>query len=223
MANAAILTKRMAINKANTQMVIAVAAASFVTIFCLVASRAVLSQNAYQSRVTTAKEKANTQLKNNISAYSQLAQSYQAFVSKPTNIIGGNTNGSGDRDGDNAKIILDALPSSYDFPALTSSLAKILKGYNVSGITGTDDQVNQQINTSSGSPQPVSMPFSFSVDNLSYSSVGQLINTLQQSIRPLQIDSINLSGAAGSMTLTVNAHTDYQPGKSVSITKQVVK
>jgi len=225
MAKAQISTKRLAISKANAQVVIVVAVASFVSVFCLVASQAVWSQTRYQARVTSKSELAHQKLQKNIKAFSSLVTSYKAFVSTPTNVIGGNPNGTGDKDGDNAKIILDALPSTYDFPALTSSLEKILTAgnFDVTSITGTDDQLNQEGNTSSPNPTPVPMPFTFSVDNASYSSVAQLITTLQQSIRPIQIDSIDLSGGDSDMTLTVDAHTYYQPGKSLSIATQVVK
>lgn len=222
---APLLTKRMAISKANAQIVITVAVASFITVFCLVAAKAVWSQNSYQARVISAKNKANNQLQKNIAAYNDLTKSYQSFISTPNNVIGGLTNGSGDNDGDNAKVILDSLPPSYDFPALTSSLEKILTthGLKVSSLTGTDDELNQQNNTSSGSPQPVSMPFSFSISNANYTSVGQLVGALQQSVRPIVIDSLDLSGSASNMTMTVNAHTYYQPAKNVNITKKVVK
>jgi hypothetical protein len=225
MANTEMITKRVAISKANAQMVGVVAAASFVTIFCLVAAHAVWGQNSYQARVTTAKDKAHQQLLKNIAAYDTLTRSYQAFVSTPTNVISGNSSGTGDNDGDNAKIILDALPPSYDFPALTSSIEKILtdRGFSITNISGTDDQLNQQNNSFSPNPQPVSMPFMFTVSNANYTSIGQLITTLQESIRPIQIDSIDLSGGQNSMTATINAHTYYQPGKSVNITKKAVK
>jgi hypothetical protein len=225
MANSGILTKRLAIDKANTQIVAAVAVAAFVTIFCLVAAKAVLSQNSYQSRVTAADEKAHQQLQSNIKAYTNLATSYEDFVSTPNNVIGGSTGGTAVNDGNNAKIILDALPGAYDFPALTSTIEKILTNgkFKITGITGTDDQVAQQANSASTNPQPVSMPFTFSVSNANYASVGQLITTLQNSIRPIQIDSIDLTGGASDMTLTVTAHTYYQPAKSLNITKQAVK
>lgn len=225
MAKTELLTRRMAINKANAQMVGIVGAAAFITVFCLVASRAVWSQNAYQARVTSAKEKAHNQLVANIAAYNNLASSYEAFVSTPNNVIGGSSSGTGNKDGNNAKIILDALPPSYDFPALTSSLEKLLSshGLTISSITGTDDQLNQQGNTSSTDPQPVPIPFSFVVSNASYNSIGQLVTALQESIRPIQIDTLDLSGGAGNMTMTVNAHTYYQPSRSLDITKQVVK
>ena len=219
------LSKRMIINKTNAQMVAIVAVASFVTVFCLLAANTVWSQNQYQARVTTVKEQAHKRLQEDVTAYQGLINHYQAFVSTATNVIGGVPSGTGDRDGDNAKIILDALPPSYDFPALVSTLAKVLADHNfkTTNISGTDDQISQQSNLSSPNPQPVSMPFSFTVSNTNYSSIGQLITTLQQSIRPIQIDSLDLSGGANTMTATVNAHTYYQPSKNLSITKKVVK
>ncbi|HVX47973.1 MAG TPA: hypothetical protein VHA05_01305 [Candidatus Saccharimonadales bacterium] len=223
--NSLISTKRVAISKANAQMVAVVAAAAFVSVFCLVASNAVFSQNRYQARIISAKEKAHKQLQRNISNYSDLATSYKAFDNASINVIDGNKNGTGDNDGSNSKIILDALPPSYDFPALTSSIEKILSDSHlqVTSITGTDDQVNQQKNTSSPNPQPVEIPFTFTVGHASYSSVNQLMSKLQHSIRPIQIDTLDASGGQNDMTVTVTAHTYYQPGKAVSITKKVIK
>jgi uncharacterized protein YpmS len=219
------VTKRMAINKANAQIVGVVAAATFVTIFCLFAAKAAFSQNRYQARVTTAKEKAHQQLLSNIKAFKDLEVSYKAFDNTSTNVIGGNSQGTGDNDGPNSRIVLDSLPSSYDFPALTSSLEKVLSAQSlkIASITGTDDQLNQQTNESSSDPQPVPIPFAFSVTNANYSSVTKLMAKLQQSIRPIQIDTINLTGGASNMTLTVNAHTYYQPSKSLNIKTKVVK
>ncbi len=218
-------TKRLAISRANTQMVVIAAVATFITIFCLFAAKALLSQYGYQSRVTKAESTANDQLKKNISTYAELLNSYQAFNAQPTNVIGGSSTGSGNNAGTNATIVLDALPSSYDFPALASSLEKILVGNNfsVTSITGTDDQLTEGSNSSSPNPQPVSMPFSFTVSNATYASVEQLMVTLEESIRPIQVDSITLSGAANNMSLTVNAHTFYQPAKNLGIKTEVIK
>jgi hypothetical protein len=206
-------------------MVGVVAAAAFVTMFCLVASKAVFSQNQYQGRVTKAKEAAHKQLQDNLAAFDTLVASYKKFDGKTTNIIGGNKNAAGDNDGTNSKIILDALPSSYDFPALTSSLEKILKDrhLNVTSISGTDDQLAQQSNTTSASPTANPIPFTFGIGNANYTDVQNLVKALQSSIRPMAIDSLDLSGGASNMTLNVNAHTYYQPGKSVNITTKVVK
>jgi len=225
MAKPTIVTKRLAINKANTQMVIVVAVAAFITVFCLVASKAVFSQYQYQAKVTTAKEKALQQLQKNITAFGSLSSSYQRFDTQSSNVIGGSKDGTGNNDGTNSQIILDALPPSYDFPALTSSIEKILTSgsFTITGINGTDDQLHQQANTSSATPKSVQMPFSFIVSNANYGSVQNLINTLQQSIRPIQIDTLDLSGGVNNMGLNVGAHTYYQPSTSLTITKQVIK
>ncbi|HET7320729.1 MAG TPA: hypothetical protein VFI84_04060, partial [Candidatus Saccharimonadales bacterium] len=206
-------SKHLAIDKASAQMIAAMAVAAFITVFALVAANAVWGQHGYLSRVTKEKEKAHKQLQANVKAVSDLTKSYKAFVGTPTNVIGGNVQGTGDNDGDNAKIILDALPPQYDFPALATSLEKILKDHNlnITGIGGTDDQVAQQTNQSSPNPQPVSMPFTFSVGNANYTAVQDLIGVLQRSIRPIQIDNLTLTGGATDMQLTVNAHTYYQP------------
>lgn len=226
MSKLEISTKRLAIGRANAQIVAVVGAASFVTIFCLVAAHAVWSQNQYQSRVTSADTKAHNQLVKNIQSFNNLDSAYYAFNNAPQNVLGGSTTGTtGNNDGNNTNIILDALPSSYDFPALTSSIEKILTNgsFTISSIGGTDDQVAQQTNVLTANPQPVPMPFTFSVTNANYQSVQQLIKTLQSSIRPIQIDSVTLSGGANNMNVTVNAHTYYQPGKGLGLSKEAVK
>jgi len=225
MADVQSSTKRLAISKANAQMVAIIAGTAFITVFCLFASQAVWSQNKYQARVVTEKEKALRQLKQNITSFEDLRRHYQAFNSTATNVIGGTSTGTGDNDGNNSKIILDALPASYDFPALTSSLEKILKdsGLKVGGISGTDDALNQQNSATSTKPTPIVMPFTVSIDSASYNSVQQLINKFEHSIRPIQIDKLTISGNTNSMTVSISGHTFFQSGKSVSITKKVVK
>lgn len=225
MAKVHISTKRLQIDKANTQMVIILAVASFVSVLALVVAQALWGQGVYQKHIIDAKRKAANQLKDNIKTVNQLDASYQAFVSVPQNVIGGNPSGKGSNDGDNAKIILDALPSQYDFPALTSSLEKILdkQHLKIDAITGTDDEVAQQSNSSSTDPQPINMPFSFTVSNADYPSIQKLIKTLQLSIRPFVIDTMTISGGESNMQLVVNAHTYYQPEKDLNIRTEVIK
>lgn len=222
---AAASTKRIAISKANTQMIAIVASASVLSIFCLVGAKALWAQNTYTSRVIAAKEKAHRQLVTNLAEADNLIKAYKGFIATGTNVIGGNSTGTGDKDGDNAKIILDALPGSYDFPAVTSSLEKIIKAKNLklTEITGTDDEINQQANASSPTPKAIPIPFSFTIENANYQSVQELINMLQLSIRPMQIDTIELSGGTTDMELTVTAHTFFQPEKNLQIKKEIVK
>ena len=223
MATENVSVKHIEIDKANSRMVAIVAMAAFVVVFSLVVSRALLGQRSYQARVIAGKQKAVKQLKDNITSVDSLVKSYSVFVSSSTNVLGGNSTGTGAQDGDNAKLVLDALPSQYDFPALATSLEKILtsKNYKINSITGTDDEINQQ-NTAKPNPEPVDMPFQISI-NGTYASMQDLINTLERSIRPFQLQSIEFTGDDQDIRALISAKTFYQPEKSLKITTEVVK
>lgn len=216
-------TKRSLIGKANSTMVITTAVAAFIVIFSLVACKTLVSQAGYQNRVISAKKKAVSQLKDDLDARNSLVASYKAFVGTPTNMIGGAPAGTGPQDGDNATLTLDALPSSYDFPALATTLEKILSSQNlqIQSITGTDQSL-QQSGTASGVPQAVAMPFQVQVSG-SYDAVKGLISLFDRSIRPFQIQTMDLSGNQSSMTVTISAQTFYQPEKTFNIGTEVVK
>ncbi|MDB5163969.1 MAG: hypothetical protein JWS12_587 [Candidatus Saccharibacteria bacterium] len=221
MAKIELSTKRIQISKANATMVGIIAAASFVAVFSLVASNALLSQRKYQNKVVKAKETARDQLKANITAVANLKTSYQSFTQTPENVIGGNPSGVGDRDGDNAKIVLDALPSIYDFPALTSSVEKLVSsgGFKIDSITGTDLGTPSD---SSPSPKPQEIPFEVAVTT-DYTKTQNLINLFEKSIRPFKINSISFSGSQTDLKMDIKAKTYYQPAKSLSITNKEVK
>jgi hypothetical protein len=234
MAISDVPTKRLAISKANTQMVVVLGIASFITVFCLVASFSIWSTTRYQVKVIDASQKAKEQLSTDITSYNSLVSAYEKFDGPTTNVLGGSstasttgTSGSNtfNNAGDNAKIVLDALPSTYDFPALATSIENILNngGFDIGNISGTDNQMTEQSNNSSSNPQTVAIPFEFNVVNTNYAAIGQLLNTLNDSIRPMQINTIDIEGSGDQMTLTVNAQTYYQPAKTLSITNKVVQ
>lgn len=224
MATKGISSKRALIDKSNSTLVIITSVAAFVVVFSLVATKTLISQAAYQNRVIDAKRTAVNQLKADQKAVDSLKASYDAFNSTAKNIIGGDPNGNGPQDGPNYQIVLDALPSSYDFPALATSLEKIMTGQNVTidGISGTDDEVAQSSNTASGSPQPVAMPFQISVTG-SYQAIQSLVSEFEHSIRPFQIQTITLSGDQSNLNAQITAQTFYQPAKTFSIGSKVVK
>lgn len=217
-------TKRSLISKANSTIVITTSIAAFIVVFSLVACKTLISQAGYQNRVISAKKKAVSQLKEDLGARDSLVTSYKAFIGTPTNMIGGTPTGNGPQDGDNATLALDALPSSYDFPALATTLEKILSSQNlqIQSITGTDDALAQGNATASGAPQAVPMPFQIQVSG-SYQSIKSLVDLFDKSIRPFQIQTMDLSGNQSNMTLTLSAQTFYQPEKTFNIGTEVVK
>lgn len=218
-------TKRVQIDKANLTVVIAVTVAAFVTIFSLVAIKSLVSQRNYQAKVISARETARDQLDANIASADKLTESYKQFVSSTANAIGGNAAGSGERDGDNARIVLDALPSKYDFPALTTSLEKLIKGQGIAvqSIVGTDDELNQSGTADNPKPVAIEMPFKLTVAG-DYTSTQNMIGVLEKSIRPFVINELILdAGDGGSIVMTIDAKTFYQPEMSLNIKNEVIK
>ncbi len=224
MARTTSFTKRTLITKANSSMVIATTLAAFVLVFALVAGKSLVSQMGYQNKVISTKKVALAQLKTDLAARDTLQKSYNAFVSQNPNLLAGDASGSGTKDGDNATLILDSLPSAYDFPALTTSLENIIGGQNLKilSISGTDQEATQGSNQSSPTPQAVAMPFQVQV-NGTYQSVQSLVSVFLSSIRPFQIQSIQLSGGESSMNADILAQTFYQPGKNLTIKSEVVR
>lgn len=225
MARTTAFTKRSLISKANSTMVVATTVAAFALVFALVAGKTLAGQLSYQNKVITAKKTALSRLKSDLAARTTLKNAYDDFVAQNPNVIGGDKNGSEGKDGDNAKIVLDALPSKYDFPALTTSLEKLITGNNLKivGITGTDDEAAQAANATSPDPQPIAMPFQVQV-NGSYQSIQDFTSVLLHSTRPFQIQTLELSGPDKSnMVANFSAQTFYQPEKDLKIKSQVVK
>ena len=215
--------KRNLINKSNSTIVATTSVACFIVMFSLVASASLINQFSYQNRVIQADTSSLSRLKGDISAVSTLETAYNAFVGTPTNIIGGDTNGTGSQDGSNAKIILDALPSTYDYPALATSLESILsaQGVQIQSISGSDDSASQP-SQSSSDPTPQPVPFDISVSG-NYTAIQNVVNAFEDSIRPVQIQSMELSGDQSSLSLSITAQTYWQPAKNLNITTEIVK
>jgi Tfp pilus assembly protein PilO len=205
-------------------MVLSTTVAAFILVFTLVAGKSLVSQMNYQNRVIDAKKTALKHLKEDLQARDTLQQSYNSFIAQNPNVLGGDANGTGDKNGDNAKIVLDALPSRYDFPALTTSLEKLINDQNlkIMSINGTDEEATQAANATSPNPQPVAMPFQIQV-NGSYQSIKDLTDVMLKSIRPFQIQTLELSGDQSNMIARIAAQTYYQPEKDLNITTKVVK
>lgn len=217
--------KHIEISKANKQVVLIAGIAGFLTVLCLVSSQAYLAQNKYLSKVITKKQAAYKQLTVNIEATKKLASAYDDFQNQPKNILEGDSKGEAPNDGSNSKLILDALPSSYDFPALTSSIEKILTARNlkVEAITGIDDELAQVNAQSSPTPQAIPMVFSFKIKNATYAQVQDVVKALTLSIRPIHVDTLIITGGNTNMALEITAHTFYQPPKNLVIKSETVK
>jgi Tfp pilus assembly protein PilO len=221
---ASLSIKRIGVDKTNARIVLVTAAAAFLVVFFLVASASLFSQLRYQNRIIKGKKEAVAQLKKNMDSRDSLVASYKTFNSAPVNYIGGSATGSGAQDGNNAKIVLDALPGTYDFPALTASLEKVASDQQVSikSVTGTDDSVAQDVERSAATNPPVPMPFEIKVGG-DYQAVQRLVESFDRSIRPIQVQSMKISGDSKEVSLDITAQTFYQPARTLNMRTKVIK
>jgi hypothetical protein len=224
--------KHLLIDKANNMMFAIVAVASLVVVFSLLSAKALLSQSSFQHKVLKAKNTAISQLKSNIDAANTLKTQYDVFEKGDPNIIGGqggtNSSSTGPSDGDNARIVLDALPDKYDFPALTSSVEKIVNNDHVAvqGITGTDNTGLTTSPTSptatSGQSQAQTMAVSIAAQT-DYTTSLTLMKDLERSIRPFDVTNLQIQGSSSNLSITIQANTYYQPGITLQIGSQELK
>lgn len=221
--------KRVQISQAQSRIMLIVSIATVITVFCLVSSKALVSQAAYQKRLVSARESSVKQLQANKSASLTLIDQYNNVfqnTSTATNIIGGkfDTNAAAlPPNQDNARIVLNALPTSYDFAGLISSVAKILSDNGISSqsITGTDESATATT-SASATPQPVEIKLTIGGQG-SYDSIQKVVKDLERSIRPFDIRTIQLNGTNSTMTFTAEISTYYQPAKTLETTKKKVQ
>lgn len=207
--------KHALIEKSNTTMLIIIGVAAAVLSFTIVSTISLSRRLSYQSRVINARTEAEDQLNKNYSALQQLIESYEKFDSAEKSVIG-----SADT---NSKIVLDALPSKYDFPALATSINKIIEltgGITSKNITGSDLEATAE--QSSIDPKPIEIPISISGD-ASYENIQKLVNNLQASIRPFKIKNVTLSGNQQKMTFNISMITYYMPSKNLEIPLKEIK
>ena len=222
-----VINKRLKTNKSETRLVAVVAIATVITVFCLVSSKTLFSQASYNKRVLDARRDALTQLNENITAADKLVDQYQIFqTGSPTNIIGGKNStdpGLTPPDGDNARIVLDALPSRYDFPALISSVAKILdnNGFKNQTVDGKDESVSIK---SEPTTKPQVATITLTVNGTAnYKAVQALVKDFERSIRPFDVTKLEFKGSESNMSVTLTMNTYFQPALTLTLSTKEIK
>ncbi len=212
------------IERANSNTVVTVAVAVFVSVFCIFAIRTLVSQMLFQNKVIDAKRDALNQLKENSDSISSLSSEYAVFDDEKINILNGNRDGKGPRDGRNAKIVMDSLPATLDIPAIASSFEKILVdgGYDVDTIGGSDKNT-KSLASSFGSGQVHEVQYSFSVKG-STPQAESLMSRLESSIRPMYIDEISMSfGQGNGVETNYSVRTFYADEAAFNIGSREIK
>jgi hypothetical protein len=213
------LTKHnIKIDKASRLIATCLTISVFILVGSFVGCYQLLKQAQYQNKVLKEKNASKTNLEVNIKNVNALNDSYASFVSSPINFIGGESSGEGPRDGNNAKLVLDAMPSKYDFPATISSIEKLISenGYKLESISGDENIPSSEKTEQSTTPTSTNDAVSgeISIDFVvydSYERLVQLMSQLENSIRPIKVEKMIISGQNSNMRGSFSIKTYYQP------------
>lgn len=215
--------KHLMIDQKQSSMLIVIVVATIVTVFGLVATKSLVSKGLYQRRALHERREVASTLKDNYDSAKTLFKQYKVFADQEPNMLGGLIDGSNNLDGVNPRLVLDALPSKYDAPAVASSIEKVLVGRNVTinSLSVTDDPAS---NSDKAQPSPQSKTITFSFEGkTNYSNSLQLLKDFERSIRPFDLNTLEISGSDSDLKLSVGMTTYYQPAKSLDLaaTKEV--
>jgi hypothetical protein len=218
-------SKSLQIDKNQSAILGAVVIATIVSVFCLTSAKVLLNQALYQRRVINARNASAAQIETDIKNADAITTQYKTVFlgSGSQNILGKFVQGNKSGEGDNGKIVLDALPTTYDFPALLTSMSNLLAadGVGTQSIGGSD-----QATTINSAPtyNPQTDKINLTVSgSTSYSGAKKLLSDLEHSIRPFDITNLSLAGNEANLTISLNLTTYYQPAKTLSIPSKEIK
>ncbi|MEX0668614.1 MAG: hypothetical protein WD061_02655 [Candidatus Saccharimonadales bacterium] len=205
------LNKDAKIDKIKSTMIISVIASVIVISFSLVFLKFLFDLWSYSGRVYSAQRDARDTLQTNIDAYEQLKPQFDVLNSA-----------SGNPNSPDAGIVLDALPNVYDFPALAASMKKLAdnSGVQLVSFGGVDEEGTVPV--PSPDPAPYDIYFRVEVGG-SYNDIQVFIDSLDLSIRPFEVVSIELFGSDDTLRADIRLKTYYQPTKNLNYPQRVVQ
>lgn len=215
MAKQVISTKTQAIEKANSTLFITVIVASVIISFSLVFVQILWKQGRFNANVISAQEVARDDLESNLEAIPKL-EAELVVLENADDILAGQGNKQ------NSAVILDALPSKYDFPAIATSFDALAKRTGVRLASFSGDDLGDLAEQSSPEPTPVEIPVTLSIEG-DYDNIIRFLSTLEASIRPLVVSSLEITGNATGLTADVGLSTYYQPAVDLNVKKRTIE
>lgn len=229
MKNEVALRKRSQIAQANRTMFIWIALASALIGIAAVVSIFLGQKLTYNERVLAAKQETVSTLDSNLAVVDDLKAEIQALDANSA-LLGVKAN-----DSDQAlQVVLDALPSEANSLALGSSLQnKLLAGVDgnfslktleVKPVDGVETMTSGTTIDAAAAGEPVDnkIRFSFSVEG-DQTALRQILQNLEKSIRTIVVTRLSLNTESGLLTMNVEGHAFYQPGKTIELKEVPIK
>lgn len=217
--------KREQIAGTRKQVFIWVALASAVVVVCLVVGLNIVQRINYQGKVNGELSKADQALKSSVNSIDGLIDNVDALrANEQLNL----KNLKSD-DSTVFQVVIDALPTEDDSVALSSSIqARILAGTGVTidqlsiestgSTTSASSSSDDESTSSSSSAMPTAQPITFRLSVVgNYDSVTKFLQSIENTIRPIKIDTLEIEGSDDRLTATITATTYYSPNVDYTV------
>lgn len=212
--------KRQQIQQANKIVFIWVAIAAVAITVALVLAQFMMKQFFFNTKVIAAQVKTNDTLVKNIEVYEPLKTDVSKLVANQ------DLARLRVQDTDSAlQVIIDAMPTEDEPIALIASLQQVVLAKSGALIS---DVSLQQAAPGAETIDPTTLsgvqPVIFSVKaSGSYDSIKKLMQDMQNSIRPISVTGLKVSGSNSNMSVEITASTFYAPPRTVEMTKETIK
>lgn len=218
--------KRQQIAGTRKEVLMWVAIASAVVVICLVVGMNIFQRIQYQMKVNTEISKTAKTMEANVKAIDGLIKNVNDL--RANRLL--TAPGLKADDSTVFQVVIDALPTENDSVSLSSSLQnKIL---NRSGVTIEQISVDGESSSSSNDDDevttsnvefPVAQPINFRISIVgTYESIKQTLADIERTIRPIIINSLEISGTDDRLTATIQATTYYSSNVNFQVGEKEV-
>lgn len=218
--------KRQQIAGTRKEVLMWVAIASAVVVICLVVGMNIFQRIQYQMKVNAEISKTAKTMETNVKAVDGLIKNVNDL--RANRLL--TAPGLKADDSTVFQVVIDALPTENDSVSLSSSLQnKIL---NRSGVTIEQISVDGESSSSSNDDDevttssvefPVAQPINFRISIVgTYESIKQTLADIERTIRPIIINSLEISGTDDRLTATIQATTYYSSNVNFQVGEKEV-
>lgn len=218
--------KRQQIAGTRKEVLMWVAIASAVVVICLVIGMNIFQRIQYQMKVNSEISKTAKTMEANVEAIDGLIKNVNDL--RANRLL--TAPGLKADDSTVFQVVIDALPTENDSVSLSSSLQnKIL---NRSGVTIEQISVDGESSSSSNNDDevvsssvefPVAQPINFRISIVgTYESIKQTLADIERTIRPIIINSLEISGTDDRLTATIQATTYYSSNVNFQVGEKEV-
>lgn len=190
---------------------------TFVLVFSFLFSKELIADIKFNQKVITEKNKVNATLKSNVDSLDELKNNFESL----------------NKEGPSPSKVLQALPTSTEYASLSDEYEAMAgaSGARLSNIAlDTSQSTSSSTSSSSSSLAPTvantdslqKFRFRISVTG-TYASLQQLTQSIQKSLRPTRIETVNISGSEPSVTADFVITTYFQPRALLELPEEVIQ